>query len=77
MLLTLSGNILGILGQLCDIQQHCRMAERRWSDTTNFHAAELHCAADAEDEKSLLVCMPYHRGHDDLSRFHDPIGSEP
>ena len=77
MLPALSCNVVGILGQLRDIQQHRRMAQRRWADTTNFHAVELHRPANAKDKESLLVSVSYRCGHHDLSRIHHPAGSEP
>jgi hypothetical protein len=76
MLLALSSNILGILRQFRDIQQHRRMAECCGPNITNLHAAKLHCAANTEDTESLLVSMSHHCGHDDLSRFYHPSGSK-
>jgi hypothetical protein len=77
MLLALSCNIVGILRQLCNVQQHRRMAQRCWVDTTNFHAVELHRAANAKDEKSLPVSVSDRCSHYDLSRIHHPPRSEP
>ena len=77
MLLAMPCNVMGILRQLCDIQQHCRMAERCWLDTTNVHAFELYRPADTKDKEPLPVGVSHHCGNHDLSRIYHPSGSEP
>jgi hypothetical protein len=53
------------------------MAERCRVNTTNLHAVELRCTADAKDKKSLLVSVSHHCGYHDMSRIYHPFGSEP
>ena len=72
MLLTMSRDELGILGQLQHLHDSGAMVQRSGTGTFVLYAGLIHRAASTTDPESLPECVSDHFHHDAGNRLHHP-----